>query len=245
MAQNSTARTVKIGVLSDLSGPYADSGGMGSVVAARLAIEDSGLAKKGWTIEIVAAGHQNKADIAANTALKWYDTEGIDAITDLLNSAAALAVSQISRDKNKVVLASGPATSDLTGKACSPNTVHWTSDTWLFANGTGKALVKTGGDTWFFLTADYTFGHSLEWDTEKIVLENGGKMVGKVRAPIGTSDFSSFLLQAQVSDDREAEFLEGVIEPGRQRTCLETEPHQVGGMAPQSCCEHLRIAGGE
>ena len=115
----------------------------------------------------------------------------------------------------------------------------------MFANGTGKALVKTGGDTWFFLTADYTFGHSLEWDTEKIVLENGGKMVGKVRAPIGTSDFSSFLLQAQVSDDREAEFLEGVIEQGRQRTCLETEPHQVGGMAPQSCCEHLRIAGGE
>ncbi|MFG1347968.1 ABC transporter substrate-binding protein [Xanthobacter autotrophicus DSM 431] len=199
MAQNSTARTVKIGVLSDLSGPYADVGGMGSVVAARLAIEDSGLPKKGWTIEVVAADHQNKADIAANTALKWYDTEGVDAITDLVNSAAALAVSQISRDKNKVVLASGPATSDLTGKACSPNTVHWTSDTWAFANGTGKALVKTGGDTWFFLTADYTFGHSLERDTEKVVLESGGKVLGKVRAPIGTSDFASFLLQAQAS----------------------------------------------
>lgn len=198
-AQAPSGRTVKIGVLSDMSGPYADGGGAGSVVAARLAAEDSGLLKKGWKIEIVSADHQNKADVAANTALKWYDTEGVDAITDLVNSAAALAVSQISRDKNKVVLASGPATSDLTGKSCSPNTVHWTSDTWAFANGTGKALVKTGGDTWFFLTADYTFGHSLERDTERVVLESGGTVVGKVRAPIGTSDFASFLLQAQAS----------------------------------------------
>ncbi len=198
-AQAPQGRNLKIGVLSDLSGPYADGGGVGSVVAARLAVEDSGLLKKGWTIEIVSADHQNKADIAANTALKWYDTEGVDAIADLVNSAAALAVSQISRDKNKVVLASGPATSDLTGKSCSPNTVHWTSDTWAFANGTGRALVKTGGDTWFFVTADYTFGHSLERDTEKVVLASGGTVLGKVRAPIGTSDFASFLLQAQAS----------------------------------------------
>lgn len=201
-AQESAARTIRIGVLSDMSGPYADGGGIGSAVAARLAAQDSGLLEKGWKIEIITADHQNKADIAANTALKWYDTEGVDAITDLVNSAAALAVSQISRDKNKVVLASGPATSDLTGKSCSPNTVHWTSDTWAFANGTGKALVQTGGDTWFFLTTDYTFGHALERDTSKVVEENGGKVLGKVRAPIGTSDFASYLLQAQNSGSK-------------------------------------------
>lgn len=202
MAQENVARTIRIGVLSDMSGPYADGGGTGSAVAARLAAKDSGLLDRGWKIEIITADHQNKADIAANTALKWYDTEGVDAITDLVNSAAALAVSQISRDKNKVVLASGPATSDLTGKACSPNTVHWTSDTWAFANGTGKALVQTGGDTWFFLTTDYTFGHALERDTARVVEQSGGKVLGKVRAPIGTSDFASYLLQAQNSGSK-------------------------------------------
>ncbi|MFG1272023.1 ABC transporter substrate-binding protein [Xanthobacter flavus] len=192
-------KTVKIGVLNDQSGAYADMGGVGSVVAAQLAIEDSGLKQKGWTIDVVSADHQNKADIAANVARGWFDVDGVDMITDVTNSAAALAVNQITRDKNKVMLASGPATSDLTGKACSPNTVHWTSDTWAFAHGTGQAIVKTGGDTWFFLTADYAFGQALERDTADVVEKNGGKVVGRVRVPLGTSDFSSFLVQAQGS----------------------------------------------
>ncbi|MEP9353096.1 ABC transporter substrate-binding protein [Xanthobacter sp. KR7-65] len=191
--------TVKIGVLNDQSGAYADMGGVGSVVAAQLAIEDSGLKQKGWTIDVVSADHQNKADIAANVARGWFDVDGVDMITDVTNSAAALAVNQITRDKNKVMLASGPATSDLTGKACSPNTVHWTSDTWAFAHGTGQAIVKTGGDTWFFLTADYAFGQALERDTADVVETNGGKVIGRVRVPLGTSDFSSFLVQAQGS----------------------------------------------
>ncbi|WP_296579783.1 ABC transporter substrate-binding protein [Xanthobacter sp.] len=192
-------KTVKIGILNDQSGAYADMGGVGSVVAAQLAIEDSGLKQKGWTIDVVSADHQNKADIAANVARGWFDVDGVDMITDVTNSAAALAVNQITRDKNKVMLASGPATSDLTGKACSPNTVHWTSDTWAFAHGTGQAIVKTGGDTWFFLTADYAFGQALERDTADVVEKNGGKVVGRVRVPLGTSDFSSFLVQAQGS----------------------------------------------
>jgi len=192
-------KSVKIGVLNDQSGPYADMGGVGSVVAARLAVEDSGLKAKGWTIDVLSADHQNKADIAANAARQWYDVDGVDMITDVTNSAAALAVNQVTRDKNKVMLASGPATSDLTGKACSPNTVHWTSDTWAFAHGTGKAIVKTGGDTWFFLTADYAFGQALERDTAGVVKETGGKVLGSVRVPLGTSDFSSFLVQAQAS----------------------------------------------
>ena len=192
-------KTVKIGVLNDQSGAYADMGGVGSVIAAQLAIEDSGLKQKGWTIDVVSADHQNKADIAANVARGWFDVDGVDMITDVTNSAVALAVNQITRDKNKVMLASGPATSDLTGKACSPNTVHWTSDTWAFAHGTGQAIVKTGGDTWFFLTADYAFGQALERDTADVVEKNGGKVVGRVRVPLGTSDFSSFLVQAQGS----------------------------------------------
>jgi len=198
-ADAQSPKTVKIGVLNDQSGPYADMGGIGSVVAAQLAAEDSGLRQKGWTIEVISADHQNKADIAANVTRQWFDVVGVDMITDVTNSAAALAVNQITRDKNKVMLASGPATSDLTGKACSPNTVHWTSDTWAFAHGTGKAIVRTGGDTWFFLTADYAFGQALERDTAAVVEQNGGKVIGRVRVPLGTSDFSSFLVQAQGS----------------------------------------------
>ncbi|MFG1317489.1 ABC transporter substrate-binding protein [Xanthobacter autotrophicus] len=192
-------KTVKIGVLNDQSGPYSDLGGIGSVVAAQMAVEDSGLSQEGWTIEVLSADHQNKADIAASVARQWYDVDGVDMITDLTNSAAALAVNEITRDKNKVILASGSATSDLTGKACSPNTVHWTSDTWAFAHGTGQAIVKTGGDTWFFLTADYSFGQALERDTAAVVEEYGGKVIGRVRVPLDTADFSSFLLQAQSS----------------------------------------------
>src|SRR5881628_1843985 len=190
---------VKIGVLNDQSSLYADLTGQGSVVAARMAVEDYGAAAKGLKTEIIFADHQNKADIGSQVARQWYDAEKVDVIVDTPNSAVALAISQITRDKHKAFIVSGAAASDLTGKACSPNTIHWTYDTWALANGTGSAIVKTGGDTWFFLTADYAFGHALERDTEAVVVKNGGKVLGKVRHPFPTADFSSFLLQAQAS----------------------------------------------
>jgi branched-chain amino acid transport system substrate-binding protein len=190
---------IKIGVLSDMSSLYADIGGPGSVAAARLAVEDFGAAKKGMKVEIVSADHQNKPDVGSQIARQWYDVDKVDAIFDVPNSGVALAVNQITRDKGKAFINSGAASSDLTGKACSPNTVHWTYDTWMLANGTGGAIVKTGGDSWFFLTSDYAFGHALERDTEAVVLKNGGKVLGKVRHPLNTQDFSSFLLQAQGS----------------------------------------------
>jgi branched-chain amino acid transport system substrate-binding protein len=190
---------VKIGVLSDMSSLYSDIGGPGSVVAARMAVEDFGAAKKGMKVEIVSADHQNKPDVGSAIARQWYDSDKVDAIFDVPNSGVALAINQLTREKNKAFINSGAASSDLTGKACSPNTVHWTYDTWMLANGTGGAIVKQGGDTWFFLTSDYAFGHALERDTEAVVLKNGGKVLGKVRHPINTQDFSSFLLQAQSS----------------------------------------------
>jgi branched-chain amino acid transport system substrate-binding protein len=190
---------VKIGVLSDMSSLYADLAGNGSVVAAQMAVEDFGAAKKGLKVEIVSADHQNKPDVGSSIARQWYDVDKVDVIVDVPNSGVALAVNQITRDKGKAFLDSGAATSDLTGKACSPNTIHWAYDTWMLANGTGSAIVKTGGDTWFFLTADYAFGQALERDTEAVVLKNGGKVLGRVRVPINTQDFSSFLLQAQTS----------------------------------------------
>jgi branched-chain amino acid transport system substrate-binding protein len=190
---------IKIGVLSDMTGLYADLSGPGSTLAARMAVEDSGIEKRGYKVEIVSADHQNKADVGAGIARQWYDTDKVDVIVDVPQSAVALAVNQVTKEKGKVLLDSGAASSDLTGKACSPNTVHWTYDTWMLANGTGSAIVKTGGDSWFFLTADYAFGHALERDTEAVVLKNGGKVLGKVRHPINAQDFSSFLLQAQAS----------------------------------------------
>src|SRR5436309_1257284 len=190
---------IKIGVLSDMSSLYTDLAGAGSVAAARMAVEDSGIEKRGYKVEIVSADHQNKPDIGSAIARQWYDTDKVDVIVDVPNSGVALAVNQITRDKGKAFLVSGAASSDLTGKACSPNTIHWTYDTWMLANGTGSSIVKTGGDTWFFLTADYAFGLALERDTEAVVLKNGGKVLGKVRAPLNTQDFSSFLLQAQAS----------------------------------------------
>ena len=190
---------VKIGVLNDQSSLYADLGGQGSVWAAKKAVEDFGAAAKGLKVDVIFADHQNKADVGTSVARQWYDVDGVDAIFDTPNSGVALAVNGVTREKNKVFINSGAATSDLTGKACSPNTVHWTYDTWALANGTGKAIVKTGGNTWFFLTADYAFGHALERDTEAVVLANGGKVLGKVRVPLNNSDFSSFLLQAQSS----------------------------------------------
>ncbi len=190
---------IKIGVLNDMSGLYADIAGPGSVTAARMAVEDFGAAAKGMKVEIVGADHQNKPDVGSTVARTWIDVDKVDAIADVPTSSVALAINQIVRDKNKVFLNSGAATSDLTGKACSPNTIHWTYDTWMLANGTGSAIAKTGGDSWFFLTADYAFGHALERDTEAAVLKAGGKVLGKVRHPFPGQDFSSFLLQAQAS----------------------------------------------
>ncbi|BAT61322.1 hypothetical protein GJW-30_1_03879 [Variibacter gotjawalensis] len=191
--------SVKIGVLTDMSSLYADLSGPGSLWAAKAAAEDFGAEKKGIKVEFVSGDHQNKPDIGSGIARQWFDTEKVDAIVDVPNSGVALAINQVTRDKNKVFIGSGPATADLTGAQCTPNTVHWTYDTWALANGTGKAVVKTGGNTWFFLTADYAFGHALERDTSAVVEANGGKVVGKVRAPLNTPDFSSFLLQAQAS----------------------------------------------
>ncbi|MEJ7670911.1 MAG: ABC transporter substrate-binding protein [Casimicrobiaceae bacterium] len=190
---------IKIGVLSDMSSLYTDLAGAGSVLAARMAVEDFGAAKKGMKVEFLSADHQNKPDVGSSVARQWYDVDKVDVIVDVPNSGVALAVNQITRDKGKAFLVSGAASSDLTGKACSPNTIHWTYDTWMLANGTGSAIVKTGGDSWFFLTADYAFGHALERDTEAVVLKDAGKVLGKVRHPLNTQDFSSFLLQAQAS----------------------------------------------
>jgi branched-chain amino acid transport system substrate-binding protein len=192
-------KSVKIGVLNDMSSLYADIGGPNSVVAVKMAIEDSGLNQKGWKIEVVSGDHQNKPDIGTNIARQWIDTEKVDAIADTPNSGVALAVSNLVKEKNAVLLNSGAATADLTGKACTPNTISFTYDTYMLATGTGKALTKAGGDSWFFLTADYAFGHALERDTSAVVTANGGKVLGGVKHPLNTSDFSSFLLQAQAS----------------------------------------------
>jgi branched-chain amino acid transport system substrate-binding protein len=192
-------KVVRIGVLNDQSGLYADLGGPGSVLAAKMAAEEVGNKVAGMPIEIISADHQNKADVGSGIATKWYDVDKVDVIVDVPNSGVALAIAKITADKNKVFIDSGAATSDLTGKACTPNTVHWTYDTWALANGTGKEVVKAGGDTWFFLVADYAFGKALERDTAAVVLANGGKVLGSVSHPLTASDFSSFLLQAQAS----------------------------------------------
>jgi branched-chain amino acid transport system substrate-binding protein len=190
---------VKVGVLTDMSSLYADATGPGSVNAARMAAADFMKDHPGVKVEVVSGDHQNKADVGSNIANQWYDVDKVDMIVDVPNSGVALAIAEVTRQKNKVFVGSGPASSDLTGPKCSPNTVHWTYDTWMLANGTGKAIVKTGGDTWFFLTSDYAFGHALERDTSAVVEANGGKVLGKVRHPLNTNDFSSFLLQAQAS----------------------------------------------
>jgi branched-chain amino acid transport system substrate-binding protein len=190
---------VKIGVLSDMSSLYADIGGPGSVTAAKLAVQDFNPAAHGMNVEIVSADHQNKPDVGSNIARQWFDVDHVDAIVDVPTSSVALAVSDVTREKNKVFLISGAASSDLTGSKCTPNNVHWTYDTWMLAHGTAGALVKTGGDTWFFLTADYAFGHALERDATAVVLANGGKVLGAVNHPLNTQDFSSYLLQAQAS----------------------------------------------
>ena len=199
LAQSVSDGKVKIGILNDQSGVYADFGGLGSVEAAKMAVEDFGGKVLDAPIEVVSADHQNKADIASNIARQWYDTEQVDSIMELTTSSVALAVQALSQEKKKIDLVTGAATTDLTGKACSPYGFHWAYDTHALAVGTGGALVEAGGDSWFFLTADYAFGYSLEDNTAGIVKEKGGAVVGAVKHPLATTDFSSFLLQAQSS----------------------------------------------
>jgi branched-chain amino acid transport system substrate-binding protein len=199
LAVPASAQGVKIGILNDQSGVYADYGGKASFEAAKMAIEDFGGEVLGQKIDVVTADHQNKPDLASSIARRWYEVEGVDMITELTTSSVALAVQELSKEKKKIDIVVGAATSRITGDACTPYGFHWAFDTHALAVGTGGALVKAGGDTWFFMTADYAFGYSLEKDTSDIVKENGGKVVGSVRIPLNSSDFSSFLLQAQSS----------------------------------------------
>src|SRR5580700_1680615 len=217
-------KIVKIGALSDQSGLYMDLGGPGSTLAAQMAVEDSGLTKKGWTIDVIAADHQNKPDVGTGIVRKWIDEDKVDVIVDSPNSGVSLAVAGVVKEKNGVFMDSGAASSDLTGKACTPNTVHWTYDTYALANGTGKAVVKAGGDSWFFLTADYAFGHALQRDTSAVVEANGGKVVGSVNVPLNTPDFSSFLLQAQSSGAK----IIGLANAGGDTTNSIKQAHEFG-----------------
>src|ERR687893_32775 len=192
------AGTIRIGVLTDMSGPYRDINGPVSVACSRLAAQEFG--SRGFETEVLVADHQNRPDVALNIARQWYDRDGVDAVVNLAASPVALAVAELTREKNKVALATSPATSDLTGRACTANTLHWVYDTYMLANSTGGATVRAGSDSWFFITADYAFGHSLERDTADFVQAAGGRVIGSVRTPFpGTTDFSSFLLQAQAS----------------------------------------------
>jgi branched-chain amino acid transport system substrate-binding protein len=217
-------KIVKIGVLTDLSSLYADLGGPGSILAAQMAVEDSGLTSKGWTIDVISGDHQNKPDIGVGIARKWFDEDKVDVIADVPNSGVALAVGAVVKEKNGVYLNSGAASSDLTGRACTPNTVHWTYDTYTLANGTGKAVVKAGGDTWFFITADYAFGHALQRDTSAVVEANGGKILGSVNVPLNTPDFSSFVLQAQASGAK----IIGLANAGGDTTNSIKQAHEYG-----------------
>ncbi len=191
---------VKIGVLTDMSGLYADFGGPGAVLAAKMAVEDFGGKMFGKSIEVVSADHQNKPDVAKNLTQQWFDRDKVDMTVENLNSGVALAVTALGKEKNKITIVTGAASSRLTNDSCAPGTsIHWVYDTIALANVVGKAVVKAGGDSWFFLTADYAFGHSLEKDTGEVVKANGGKVNGAVRHPLNATDFSSFLLQAQSS----------------------------------------------
>jgi len=198
-AEAQTPDTIKIGVLADMSSLYADLGGPGSVVAAQMAVDDFGGTVLGKKIEVVSADHQNKPDIGASIARQWFDTGGVQMITDLTTSSVALAVQEVAREKNRVVMITGAASSDLTGKNCAPTSIHYAYDTTALANGTGAAVVKAGGKTWFFITADYAFGHALQKDTAAVVEANGGQVLGSVNVPLNSADFSSYLLQAQAS----------------------------------------------
>ncbi|MFM7302374.1 MAG: ABC transporter substrate-binding protein [Alphaproteobacteria bacterium] len=198
-AHAQAANTIKIGLLSDMSGPYRDLNGPNSISATRLAMQEM-TAARGLNVELVVADHQNRPDVGVNITRQWFDRDGVDMVLNLAASSVALAVSELARERNKVAIATSTATSDLTGRACNANTIHWVYDTYMLARSTGAAMVRAGGDTWFFITADYAFGHALERDTAAFVRAAGGRVVGQVRTPFpGTTDFSSFLLQAQAS----------------------------------------------
>src|SRR6202011_5574563 len=242
---------VKIGVLTDMSSLYADATGKGSLAAVQMAVADYGGKVKGKAIEVISADHQNKPDVGVGIARNWYDNEKVDAIFDVPTSSVALPVSALTREKNRININSGGGSSDITGVACSPNTVHWTYDTYALSNVAGKAMVKRGEDTWFFVTADYAFGTALERDAANVVKENGGKVLGDVRAPLNSSDFSSFLLQAQASKAKviglanaggdttnalkqAAEF--GIMQGGQKMIALLleiTDTHSLGAKATQ------------
>ncbi|HLN25006.1 MAG TPA: ABC transporter substrate-binding protein [Patescibacteria group bacterium] len=219
-----TNDVIKIGVLNDQSGPYSDLSGMGSVVAAQMAIDDFGGKVAGKPIQLVSADHQNKPDIGANIANRWIDVDKVDAIVDVPTSSVALAIQDITRTKDRVHLNSGAGSSDLTGKACSPTAVHWTYDTYALAHGTGTAMTNQGGDSWFFITADYAFGHALENDTAAAVKDAGGKVLGMVNAPFPNTDFSSFLLQAQASNAK----VIGLANAGTDTTNAIKQAHEFG-----------------
>ena len=246
-----TDDVVKIGVLTDMSSLYADATGKGSLAAVQMAVADYGGKVAGKPVEVIAADHQNKPDVGVNIARNWYDNDKVDAIFDVPTSSVALPVSALTREKNKIHINSGGGSSDITGTACSPNTVHWTYDTYALSNVAGRAMVKRGEDTWFFVTADYAFGMALERDAANVVKESGGKVLGDVRHPLNTSDFSSFLLQAQASKAKviglanaggdttnalkqAAEF--GIIQGGQKMIALlqeVTDTHSLGVKATQ------------
>lgn len=198
-AAASAQTTVKIGVLTDISGPFADASGQGSIVAARLAVEDFRPQDHGMRVEVISADHQDKPDVAMSIAREWIDTGGVDVIADVPTSSVALAVSDLVRAKDKILLVSGAGTSELTGKSCSPNTVQWTYDTWALAHGVASSLVRDGFSTWFFVTADYAFGKALQADAGDAVEKAGGRVLGAVRTPFPTTDFSSSLLAASAA----------------------------------------------
>ena len=195
----STSKPVRLGLLSDMGGPYRDVGGPGNRLAVEMAIQDFGGSVLGRSIEILQADDQNKPDVAAGIAREWVDGQGVDVLADGAGSSAGLAIQQIAREKKRIYLITGPATSDMTGKQCSPYGIHWVYDTYALAHGTGNALTKAGGNTWFFITADYAFGYALERDTVAAVTAAGGKVLGSIKAPLGTADFSSYLVQAKAS----------------------------------------------
>jgi len=249
LAVPASAQGVKIGVLNDQSGVYADYGGKYSVEAAKMAIEDFGGEVLGQKVEMITADHQNKPDLATSIARRWYDADNVDMITELTTSSVALAVQDLSKEKKKIDIVVGAATSSITGAACSPYGFHWAFDTHALAVGTGGALTKAGGDSWFFLTADYAFGYALEKDTSEIVTQNGGKVLGSVRVPLNSSDFSSFLLQAQSSKAKivglanagqdttnsikqEAEF--GIVQGGQKLAGLLMTLAEVNGLGLQA-----------
>ncbi len=216
--------TVKVGVLNDMSGVYSDTGGPGSVVAAQLAIEDFAKDHPDVHVDLVSADHQNKPDVGAAIARQWYDRDGVDAIFDVPTSSVALAVSQVTREKNRIFIDSGAGTTDLTGKACSPNTIQWTYDTYALAHGTAGAMLKRGGDSWYFLTADYAFGLSLQAEAAAVVEKGGGRVLGSARVPFPATDFSSFLLQAQASGSK----VVGLANAGGDTVNAVKQAHEFG-----------------